>query len=414
VAAPERLLGRPEATVYDLAVARGNSDELSAPAEPFCWRDEDCVELEQPSRYVGFHNLSATRNIKRKHESTVYRYEAIGAGQHFGAVILSDDEPVLRSLKPFVDGAETAIGGSRSAGYGAVRFENAKIVSDWHEYDKDEEPEEDVVVVTLLSDAILRDRAGELTTDLDSMLGWRHIRAFQGTRVVGGFNRKWGLPLPQFPALRAGSVFVYRAKEADPQALRQAEQEGIGDRRAEGFGRIAINWHTRATLQRRVVDAGAASVASPALTPGSHALAQQMADRLLRAILEQKLLQALAELRISDPPSNAQLACFRVALRRASQDTNGEHILDYLEGLNSRAKQQFERARIQNRRLSRWLQDGLEGGRIWRELLEPTPTPSVAGATADPTDKLKLDYILRLLDALFKVAARERPLGETK
>jgi CRISPR-associated protein Csx10 len=401
--------------VYDLAFADGNSNglpDLSAPTEPFCWRDQGFAEFDEPARYLSFHNFGPTRNVKEKGKSAVYRYEAIAAGQDFGAVILSNDESLLRSLVPLVDGVETAMGGSRSAGYGAVRLENAEIVSDWNEYGQDDEAEEGLTVLILLSDAILRDGTGQPTTDLDRVLGWRHAEAFQRTRLVGGFNQKWGLPLVQVPAVQAGSVFVYRTGEVDRQVLHKAQQEGIGERRLEGFGRVAVNWHTRRTLQRRVVESSMPSVATPALSPGSQALAQQMADRLLRATLDQKLLRALDDLRICTPPSNAQLSRFRVALRRASQDANAKRIVDHLARLDKRSKQQFEQARIYGKRLSDWLHEGIEQGRIWDEWLKPTAMPSIAGVTARPTDRLKLEYIVRLLDALFKRAAKpDRPGG---
>jgi CRISPR-associated protein Csx10 len=411
---PKDSRGDPNATVYDLAAADKNWDDLpglSAPREPFCWRDQGFAELDEPARYLGFHSSSATRNVKGKGKSTVYRYEAIAAGQDFGAVILSNDGSLLRSLVPLVDGIETAMGGSRSAGYGAVHFEDVAIVSDWHEYENDEVPDDDVAIVTLVSDAVLRDHAGQPTTDLDRVLGWRHVKAFHRTRLIGGFNQKWGLPLVQVPALQAGSVVVYRAGEADRQVLLQAQEEGIGERRLEGFGRVAINWHTRPTLQRRVVPR-TPSVATLALTLESRALAQQMADRMLRAALDQKLLRALDDLRISTPPSNAQLSHFRVALRRASQDADAKRILDHLARLNKRSKQQFEQARIYGKRLSDWLHEGIEQGRIWDEWLNPTALPSIAGVTAQPTDRLKLEYTVRLLDALFKRAAKpDRPGG---
>ena len=132
-----------------------------------------------------------------------------------------------------------------------------------------------------------------------------------------------------------------------------------------------------------------------------------MANRLLRSAVHQKLLEALAELHISNPPSNSQLARFRLALRRASRDRNGKGILDHLRSLKT-AKHQFEQARIHNIQLSVWLGDGMEHGKIWEDWLQPASTPSIApGTIAQPTDELKIEYTVRLLDALFKRAAKE-------
>jgi CRISPR-associated protein Csx10 len=64
---------------------------------------------------------------------------------------------------------------------------------------------------------------------------------FTQTQVVGGYNRTWGLPLPQAAAAKAGSVLCLRARTAVPLAdLLAVEAQGVGERRAEGFGRVAF------------------------------------------------------------------------------------------------------------------------------------------------------------------------------
>jgi len=62
------------------------------------------------------------------------------------------------------------------------------------------------------------------------------------TILVGGFNRKWGLPLLQTPAIKRGSVIAL-SHFADPNnALSSIYQTGLGERRNEGFGQVAIGW----------------------------------------------------------------------------------------------------------------------------------------------------------------------------
>jgi len=401
----------PSAVLHDFAIERdAGVDNPVSPAGAFCWRDEDFVEISEPGRYVNVHNASENRNVKRKDDSTVYRYEAIAAGELFGAVILTDDKADLQTLRPLLDGAEANLGGSRSAGYGRVRFEGLQLLPDWAEYEPDDEPDEDIVVLTLLSDTILRDQNGQLTPDLDAVLGWTRRWADQGTRIVGGFNRKWGLPLVQAPALRAGSVFVYRASEVDRQALQQLGREGIGERRIEGFGRIAVNWHTRATLQRRPVPKDV-DLPSVVLSNESRELAQRMAERRLRTVLDRKLLEALSRMKIADAPSNAQLSRLRLAVRRAWREGNPGLVVEHLNNLKG-ARMQFERARIGNRRLLSWLIDGIEQDSLWQTWLQPSELPSIAGVTAEASDAVKLEYTIRLLDALLQRTTREeRPTG---
>ena len=318
------------------------------------------------------------------------------------------EEKVVQSVpldQIFLDGTEVNLGGSRSAGYGLVRIEVTQIASDWHEYEPDGEPDNGVIVLTLLSDAILRDQYGQLTTDLGAVLEWQHLRAYTRTRVLGGFNRKWGLPLPQAPALQAGSVFVYRADQVNRQTLQRLEGEGIGERRVEGFGRIAINWHTRAALQRRSIPLRP-PLRAISLSGEIQPLAQRMAERRLRAILDQKLLEALSQLKITNQPHNAQLSRLRLAVRRAWREKKPELVTEHLKNLKA-AEEQFERARIGNEQLYSWLEDGVQQDRLWRTYLQPPQLPSMAGVTAQTTDALKLEYTMRLLDALLKKTLRQ-------
>ena len=48
------------------------------------------------------------------------------------------------------------------------------------------------------------------------------------------------------PGSCKGSVLIFKNGGDDGQLLnrlKQIESEGIGERRAEGFGRLAFNWH---------------------------------------------------------------------------------------------------------------------------------------------------------------------------
>jgi CRISPR-associated protein Csx10 len=400
------------ATVYDFAIQpHQNLENPVSPSGLFCWKGEGQVEIDTPARYVNVHNASEDRNAKRKDDSTVYRYEAIAAGESFGAVILAEDETDLNILRPFLDGAEIVnLGGSRSAGYGLVRIEieSDQIVPNWREYEPDDEPDNGIVILTLLSDVILRDQYGQPTTNLDAVLGWEHLRAYTQMRVVGGFNRKWGLPLTQALALQAGSMFVYRADQVDLQLLRRLEQQGIGERLAEGFGRIGINWYTQAILQRRSVPSTPRSQAV-SLSDESQTLAQRMAGRRLRVILDQKLLEALGQLKIAAPPHNAQLSRLRLVVRRAWREEKPDPVIEHLKNLKA-AKEQFERARIGNERLYSWLRDGVQQDRLWKAHLQPAELPSIAGVTAQATDSIKVEYTMRLLDALLKKTLRRERL----
>lgn len=63
---------------------------------------------------------------------------------------------------------------------------------------------------------------------------------------VTGWNDLWGTPHMQEIAIESGSVFLFACKDAAlrhalSEALFRLENAGIGERRAEGFGRICIS-----------------------------------------------------------------------------------------------------------------------------------------------------------------------------
>lgn len=62
-----------------------------------------------------------------------------------------------------------------------------------------------------------------------------------GVRRVSGWNGLWGLPREDALAIEMGSVFLLHFEpEPDFAALLRLQEEGIGERRAEGFGQLSV------------------------------------------------------------------------------------------------------------------------------------------------------------------------------
>jgi CRISPR-associated protein Csx10 len=116
-------------------------------------------------------------------------------------------------------------------------------------------PEQFYVAVTLHSPAIVRDDLlryeGTLTEKrLSAEL---HVpddtfkRVYQAASVgrITGWNELWGTPKANDYAIETGSVFLFSCapNPGEPllRALYALEEEGIGQRRAEGFGHIRIS-----------------------------------------------------------------------------------------------------------------------------------------------------------------------------
>ena len=310
-----------------------------------------------------------------------------------------------------------SLGGSHLAGYGQALLEHVIIQDDWEEY-KPVGEETDRIIVTLLSDALIRDpKTGAYTNTLDPILGkLPKENVFVNTHVVGGFNRKWNLPLPQMQAIQAGSVFVYPADQGLLKRLQSLVITGIGERRAEGFGRIAINWHTATEILPT-------DKLKP-ITPPPYVLrdgeciklAQNMTRRMLRDQLDQKLIVAVNGLKVQHPPnvpSNAQLSQIRIISQRALSEKNPQILIQHLNGkhlngMKKAARDQFQRAWIGNQRLDEWLNFRAENVQsIWQDL-NVKQKPKIGGIEPNQ-DVLALEYTVRLIDGVMRKMIKEAP-----
>ncbi len=256
-------------------------------------------------------NIHTTRN-RAKGRSTrasgaVYRYVAIAPGQTFQAVILGD-ATALGELKTLLGQQPTVwMGGARSAGYGEVLLSTDEIVSDWHETAA-APAAQTPIVMTLLSDAIVRDHDGQYARSLTgSMFGlpnatidWQQSKVKY--TVVGGFNRKWGLPLPQTPALAAGSVLTW--DNVQPTELALLAERGIGERRNEGYGRVSFDptlqnsTRTATKLLHRTAPPADTVAASPLFNDEAQVTLDRIGTGLIRQKLEQRLVGFVGEYQI--------------------------------------------------------------------------------------------------------------------
>jgi len=410
--------------IYDLSVEAADLEQAKPLGEPFTWLDENEVELYEPHKRVNVHT-HRDRKMGRAIEGVgaVFQYEAIAGGEVFGGVILCEDSAMAEKLQDLLEEGDLALGGSRGAGYGLVEVENVQRSPDWHEApgDVDDVAVGYALTVTLLSDVLVRDASGQYIAYLNpavvgTCLGTRLAlvpeRTHAQASVVGGFNRKWGIPLIQTPAARAGSVYVFQAQESIPaDRLARLVDEGIGERRAEGFGRVAVNWHARFdVLHRREIPAGAPPAEPQTLSGTSFSLAQAMAERMLRGMLERKLVERVNRARVTGNISNSQLSRLRVIARSALGTRDVGRIGAYLGRLRKTAHDQLEGARVEGEPLIKWLQARLGDSRdqLWHGLgLADDDLPKVGGVPAPWDDTLAHEYTIRLIDGVLAKAIKE-------
>jgi CRISPR-associated protein Csx10 len=400
-----------EAPVVDYAIA-SNEDTTNPIDKLYKGRNSSSIYAFSPEEEIAIHIASQGRGVVKAGQSTVFQYQSLARGQKFGALILAEEPSDLAEIEKLLKPNTLYLGRSRSAGYGKVQIEA---------FQKTTTPEAtsenlNEVVITLLSDTILRDEHGQPTHDMDGYLTKRLGKAVKNKKAfirqtdIGGFNRKWKLPLPQMPALGMGSVFVYPAGQLDPSDLDSLAKTGIGERRVDGFGRIVINWHV--TGQQKFSDAPEIkndSTETPSLSLASQKLATGMADRLLRHMLEQNLVAEVNRYTFKGNLTNHQLSRMRNVLRKALDENKPveEVVPAFFASLKETAKNQwhntrlYEDGRTTGVRLDMWVeerarkQDGLAILKFGKQ----TDFPQVAGRAKSPDQSLKSEFTLRLMEA---------------
>jgi len=245
----------------DLDRARGYLSDL-ATKKPlrleYRLRMNVAIERSVGSQASGFlfsHQTVQTHTKNEENKGTKSRLLFAGAVRVESKGLLEK----LRSLAP--EGASLSIGASRTRGLGEVRIvgwqEGAALSSTlsdrWNEFNKKAasvgaRKEKKAFSITLMSHLILRDKLlqpklEELdSSDFGLQPNLECAACFTNAIVVAGWNAALGMPKPDSVALCRGSVWLFEVEEKCENEtlmqLKKLEDEGLGERRVEGFGRV--------------------------------------------------------------------------------------------------------------------------------------------------------------------------------
>lgn len=434
---------------HDLA---GYSGECSDDEDGPDWPSEQLAHL--PSRYLTLNqpaprgsNAKLTgcvhhqrdRGIGKPTESTgaLFRYDALEEGQQFKGFILcrGEDDAVVERLAEQVGRAlsETILlGRSRRAGYGgSARLEwgapRQREVEGQRVATGAQNPES-ILRAQLVSDYLGRDlETGQVdpstwVEELVRRLGTRVevLRRFGEAALVGGYNRKWGMELPQALVQRAGAVVVFRVTQAIPEEdLLTIEHQGLGERWIEGFGRVAFfrepgrMWSPGGEPQPERVEI-------PTRQPP--ALLREMEQRLLRDAVDASVFEVAGQLAGSAQaiPTRSLLGRLRVPLRLPPTQALDQFRQWLNGGLRLPARRQLERCRIQPSQsqrlsLSAWLRELLSNPGSLSNLLNYTrlaqdhhfiSSESARDCLIADTENDRVRALL--VDALLAAMARQR------
>lgn len=204
-------------------------------------------------------------------DSLLYSFEALETRQEFSALLDGSNDALLQMLQSLVPrGTRLSVGQGRSRGLGQVQVSLVEVVPEEvrdavqlagaaREFTKavaDDQTTHSYLPITLESDMLLRDNylipcaTGEVSVTLGRYVSdpappsMELFYAIQDTRWSGGWDDVRRLPRARQLAVTQGSVWLYRVANADlDQAVAwwiKAEQSGLGERVAEGFGRVRL------------------------------------------------------------------------------------------------------------------------------------------------------------------------------
>jgi len=416
-----------EEELYNLAFSEQDfsEEDLEKVALPYCFIEDesnnDSVQycnLVQVNDWFNLHIFRSTTNAND--DSLMFRYQSIERDQLFIGFILSEDNELLNRIKSlFETNPELFIGKSHSAQYGHVTISLSNIVSKPSEYQEFGD-DTNHISITLLSDTIIRNpETGASCNTLKPVMSIDHMKAFSDITIVGGYNRKWNLPLPQVQAIKAGSVFLYPYDDILLARVKKYAKTGIGERTKEGFGRIAINWINITDLAFRVQEESRSPIEEINLNSLAQSnkklymTAQLMVTRLFCDETDRILVAMINDVTITNPPTNTQLSRLSLVLRsilNSSKQKNAqEDMKEFFDSLKSNASDKFSTAKIGPKNLNRWIMGKVnEPENIWEDPLnvDMGNLPQVGMIYPDLTG-LALNYTLRYIDGVIRMTMKK-------
>ena len=288
----------------------------------------------------------------------IFQYEAIQAGQTFQGAVLGTKLELINLQKWLNHGTVLKIGRSLSAQYGLVEFqwidkEVPKKYNELVEWDGflTETPIPILgkrLIITTLSPLMSVNKCGHPDLSfpkhqLANVLGMKSddlvLKAsYTRSEIVGGYHSHLRLPRQQFPAIASGSVFVFESssefEEKDREMLEKLEQEGLGLRKGEGFGRIAVNRQANLSLmtEERLDDINKQNKRKTPDVKVPDKVKDILEDIVLRRfIIEMKILgyqtteKIVEQIPQKSIPSNTLIGRLRLILQRSNFKDSSSH-----------------------------------------------------------------------------------------
>lgn len=204
---------------------------------------------------LDYYNISTDSVLKIRindGDQKVFRSEYVLPGYMFASYVAIDDEvpeELIGCIKSVLNDRSVILGNGRSQGFGkcCVKAEECDYPAVWDTSIRGDFSSGYAYMI-LLSNTVMRNDKGEYcgidTKELETALGIQSVVIDHcATSVVNvhGYNSTWGTKLPTVPMYERGSVFKLSFNGClSPEKLKYVFDNGIGERKEEGFGRVLI------------------------------------------------------------------------------------------------------------------------------------------------------------------------------
>ncbi|MBI4854564.1 MAG: hypothetical protein HY819_22425 [Acidobacteria bacterium] len=258
--------------VYDFLFHE--SVDSTSGIDDFCFFGEGKIQTRQVKTSINFHHARDSEKGSSK-EGMIFNYESISGDQIFEGNLFGNELDLKGLLSVCGNKWDASIGRSRSAEYGRVEFlivdenvvEEKKQVAWLEVKNEDDEDDEDdyeegksksakYISMALLSNLILYNEYGyptvevhDLCNELNKYISNIAIhKSFVKSAEVENFVGVWQMKKTSETCFAAGSTFLLEVErnEANIKQLTELQQNGIGERTHEGFGRCVFGLQTKA------------------------------------------------------------------------------------------------------------------------------------------------------------------------
>lgn len=330
--------------------------------------------------------------------SAFYQLCSISEGQSFCGYIYADRKQAEQILDAAENLGKVRMGYGKSSEFGAVDF-----VIDQNETIETVEEKANEAAVTLVSDMILYNESGCLSTELSVLkqylceaLKVSDIvikRPFLVFTTIGGYNVTWGTRKPTFRAFGKGTAFlIHSDTEFDINSL---NRKFIGERVAEGFGEIVATKLKESDLTvKKPSQDSKNELQDHKNSEIMQALMQLEFEKMLQKEVMDRLNHKKAEYRKQVDGFNAAVSKIRLVYKSVavSDTASYKSMTDEINGIESAGKQKLCRDLMKLVKL-----DGTDGedGDLGKKIL------------AEFNEKYEIDYKPKMSDQeLFRYVYR--------